>query len=106
MIRKKVCVIVLIMIGVFFLIGCTKIIRKTPIDYRFTPAHSETETYFIICPYSMIPMVRSVYKQDKFEILYQVEYEDGKIRNRWETVDRATYEQESNGEQNDKRRTD
>lgn len=81
------------------LLGCAKIVRKTPVDKRFTAAHSEIESYMMIIPngnggMQLVPMVHTVRKPERYEILYQIEYDDGTTIERWETVDRQTYESE------------
>lgn len=78
--------------------GCAKEVSRTPIDKRFIPAHSETQAYIQMLPNGrggMIaqPMVRTIHKPDCYQILYSIEYDDGKTFEEWITVSKGLYEE-------------
>ena len=67
-----------------------------PMDYRFTPAHTEIETdiehVYIGDTWVSIPVSHSVFYSDEYEILYRITYEDGAVEDHWKTVGKREYD--------------
>lgn len=78
--------------------GCAKEVSRTPIDKRFITAHSETQSYIQMLPNGRggtraQPMVRTIHKPDCYQILYSIEYDNGKTFEEWITVSKELYEE-------------
>lgn len=86
----------IILLSVCLMLGCANIIDKVPKDGRYTEAHTEIFTYIQLMPigngkFMFIPMTQSRYVGERYEILYEITYDNGKQTNRWETVTKQEY---------------
>ena len=92
---KKIIAIMLILIIIpFIILGCKseEIISQKPMELRFTPAHTEQETDMCIVGDYIFPVERTIAYPEKYEVRYNITYEDGSARTEWHTVDKETYE--------------
>ena len=92
---KRIIAIMLILIIIpFIILGCKseEIISQKPMELRFTPAHTEQETDMCIVGDYIFPVERTIAYPEKYEVRYNITYEDGSARTEWHTVDKETYE--------------
>lgn len=90
--KRLVCIILFML-----MIGCGTIVNKVPKERRFTEAHSEIYTYIQMLPqgdgkFLFVPMTNSRYVNDRYEIMYEITYENGRQTTRWETVTETEYD--------------
>lgn len=95
---KLIALLVLFLLILTVMTGCAKEISRTPIDKRFIPAHSEMYPYIQMFPNGKggvrtQPMIRTVFKPDCYQVLYLIEYDNGKSSEIWETVSKETYKE-------------
>lgn len=95
---KLIAMVAVLLLILAVMTGCAKEVRRTQIDKRFIPAHSETQSYVIMLPNGRggmraQPMVRTIHKPDSYQILYLIEYENGKTHEKWVTVSKETYKE-------------
>lgn len=84
---------------IFCLSGCTnEIVSETPIDKRYTPPYTALETDWQH-KYSVLqkkwvyrPVQETVMHKEEYEILYQVQYDDGDTMEYWKTVTKQEYD--------------
>ena len=95
---KLIALLVLFLLILTVMTGCAKEISRTPIDKRFIPAHSEMWSYIQMLPNGKggmraQPMIRTVFRPDCYQVLYLIEYDNGKSSEIWETVSKETYKE-------------
>lgn len=95
---KLIALLVLFLLVLTVMAGCVKETSRTPIDKRFIPAHSEMYPYIQMFPNGKggvrtQPMIRTVFKPDCYQVLYLIEYDNGKSSEIWETVSKETYKE-------------
>jgi len=80
---------------VILLTGCThkNVVDKEPLDVCFTPAHTWNTVVPVPMGKHILPMPRTYYYADRWEVLYLITYDDGSTAKRWTEVDQNTYEQ-------------
>lgn len=85
-----------------FALGCANIVDKVPKDRRYTEAHTEIYTTLQLMPlgngnFMFLPMTYSRYVGEKYEILYEITYDNGHQSSRWETVDEQEFNEFTGG---------
>ena len=91
---------VIMIMSLIILTGCTltaQVVRKEPIRGRYRPAHYETNTT-IEHRYDAwgdewlyIPVTKTEYVDEAWEILYDIEYDNGKCLQAWQEVSEEQY---------------
>lgn len=83
----------------FCLTGCTnEVVSEKPIDKRYTPPYTAIETnwkhkYSLLKRgWSYCPVQETVMHKEEYEILYQVQYDDGDTMQYWKTVTKQEYD--------------
>lgn len=67
-------------------------VRRTAIDRRYTAAYDSIETSYRYKydfwggDFVLVPDVKTVHHDEKYEVLYRITYKDGSERDSWETV--------------------
>lgn len=80
------------------LTGCASETKRTPIDCRYTAAYSAVETVYEYKydywngEWRYLPEVKTVQHPESWEILYDVEYDDGSSQKQWVAVSQTDYE--------------
>lgn len=90
----------LMLVIVVLLSACTmpSEVRREPLETRFIPEHDSIETTnnYAFDPFHMdfrlMPNTHTVHHSEKYEVCYRVFYDNGSTIERWETVDKTTYE--------------
>lgn len=78
-------------------------VRRTAIDRRYTAAYDSIETSYRYKydfwggDFVLVPDVKTVHHDEKYEVLYRITYKDGSERNSWETVGEKEWEAAGNG---------
>ena len=73
-------------------------VRREPLETRYTPEHDSIETTnnYVFDPFHMdirlMPNTHTVHHSEKYEVRYRLFYDNGSTIERWETVDRTTFE--------------
>ena len=86
-----------IMAAVIFLTGCAEVVREYPIDSRYTISYTETKTMYTEKynwhedKYVLVPETYTVAHPEKYEILYQIEYDNGYECTEWREVTKKQY---------------
>ena len=76
--------------------GCAEAVREYPIDSRYTASYAETKTrhkiiYDINGESHTVSDTYTVAHPETYEILYEIEYDDGRTRREWRQVTKAEY---------------
>lgn len=93
----------LIFILIFvFALGCANIVDKVPKERRYTESHTEIYTKMQLMPlgngeFMFLPMTQSRYVPEKYEILYEITYDNGNQSSRWETVNEQEFNEFAGG---------
>lgn len=94
---KKIISVLLAIVFCFSFVSCkhkTEISRKA-IDKRFTAEHEETRVWNSVIPTGksviIIPYSQIVTVPDKYEVLYLITYDNGKQKQKWETITETEY---------------
>lgn len=101
---KKIISILLVIVFCFSFASCKKAaeIERKPIDKKFTAEHTETvvlfNTVFTGKSFVITPIIVDKQVPDTYEILYLITYDDGKQKEKWETVTEAEYSEVSNND--------
>jgi hypothetical protein len=90
----------LMMVIVVLLSACTmpSEVRREPLETRFTPEYDSIETTnnYVFDPFHMdfrmMPNTHSVHHSETYEVRYRLFYDNGSTIDRWETVDKTTFE--------------
>lgn len=92
---KRLIAIVISIILIVLMSGCQKkeVINKTPVETNYTAAHTQTITHLIPSGNSFIPVMSSIYVDEKFQVRYEITFSDGESKTTWETVDEFEYKQ-------------
>lgn len=88
---ERVLLVAVILGIISYLTGCGEYFEldtKTIIDYRFTEAHTETDT---MKTSEGIPYYVSDFVPDKYELLWLYTYKDGHKERKWEECTRFEY---------------
>ncbi len=86
---KKIIAIILLAIMVVLCAGCATEVSREPIDVRYTEACDRIETFyqhkydFWQDDFVLVPVVKTVHHEAKWEIRYLVTYDDGSKRTEW-----------------------
>ena len=96
--KLLICIVLLTV-----LVGCRNVVDKEPKDRRYTAAHNEIFTNLMLLPqgngqFIFVPVTQSHYIQDRYEILYEITYDDGYQTDKWETVTKSEYDEFNGGE--------
>ena len=87
-------------LSLIILTGCTltaQVVRKEPIRGRYKPAHYETNTTLQhkydawSDEYVYVPITKAEYVDETWEILYDIEYDNGKHSQAWLEVSEEEY---------------
>ena len=83
---EQIFVFISIIAIILTMTGCAAFVveSKTVIDYRYTPAHVETEV--------SDTKTISTYEPEKYELLWEYTYADGHTDRRWESCTRFEYQ--------------
>lgn len=90
--------LVLILLTMLAFIGCVKEIKRTALDRQFIPEHTTTTSSFMLIPngqggFIYFPHMQTIHHADRYEILYEIEYDNGETKQRWKEVTKEQYEQ-------------
>lgn len=78
-------------------------VNREAIDRRYTAAYDSVETDYqykynlFEGTFVLVPEVKTVHHEEKYEVLYRTTYDDGSTRDRWETVGEEEWEAAGNG---------
>ena len=100
MILMTTMIVVMFLIMASTLTGCepeAQVVRKEPIRGRYLPAHYETNTT-LEHRYDawndemvFVPITKTEYVDDTWEILYEIEFDDGAHAQAWQEVSEEEY---------------
>lgn len=102
--KKTIKTLVSISLGILFLISFAacqtqkKEVGRSAIDKRYTPSYQGVETEyeykfdFYNADFVLVPVVKTVFYAEKYEVLYKISYDNGETSTKWETTDKSTYE--------------
>lgn len=90
--------IAIFMAALIFVAGCADAACRTPIDKRCMPAHNETRIYNKMIPngkngFIIQPMIQTIPKPDIYQVLFIIEYDNGKKVAEWKDVSKEVYEE-------------
>ncbi len=97
---KKIIAILTVLCLLVALCGCIEVREETgrkAIDCRYTESYNDVVTdyqhkySFLKGGFVLMPNVHTVTRPEKYEVLYQISYNNGTTEERWETVDKETY---------------
>lgn len=100
---KKLIVLLLIITFIVFSLGGCKDsveIERKAVDVRYSAACDKVETDYVYKynwiegEYILLPDTKTVHYDEKYEIRYNITYDDGSTSSEWQTVDKETYEKE------------
>ena len=82
------------------LCGCRELdeVSREAIDRRYSAAYDSIETdyqykyNFFERTFVLVPEVKTVHHEEKYEVLYRTTYDDGSTRDQWETVGKEEWE--------------
>lgn len=94
--KKKLILLVLtIIFALCALCGCgeeKEIADKTPIDTRYTEAHTDFAMGMMYNGSTYVPYTYPVHRAELYEVYYHITYVDGSEKYKWVSVDKAEYE--------------
>lgn len=73
-------------------------VSREAIDRRYSAAYDSIETdyqykyNFFERTFVLVPEVKTVHHEEKYEVLYRTTYDDGSTRDQWETVGKEEWE--------------
>ena len=94
---KKI-ILALVIVALIFMTGCAEVVSEVPIDARYTEAHEAIETKYVYKydwgqgQYRLMPEIRTVRYDDKYEVEYERTYSDGRKDTYWVEVTKKEYE--------------
>lgn len=97
---KKLLSIILLLVMVAVVSGCStrEVVRRRPVDARYTPAYEEivTTTEYKVNPlgretFQLMPNVHTEHHPESYEVAYEVTYSDGTSDVVWQQVSFAQY---------------
>lgn len=94
-----ILLIAFILTFLFCSVGCAEVVSETPIDTDFIAAHDEVVTDYEYKynawkgEFVLVPVIKTVYKEDCYKVQYKITYSDGNSYTVWREVDRQTYEE-------------
>ena len=95
----KIAKTALLTAALLLLTACAEVERKEPVDSRFIPAHTEQCTDYKYVydwangKFRLMPEIGTRYVEDAYEICYKVTYDNGKVYERWEEVEKEVYDE-------------
>lgn len=98
---KRILLFLIIVAAALSFTACgdsAEIVSKTPLDVRYTPQHQEFVTDYEYKynwwtgDFELVPNMHTETIPDKYEVLYHIEYTDGKTADKWESVNKAEYD--------------
>lgn len=107
---KIVLFIALLLAVPAIICGCHGLeeVSREAVDRRYTAAYDSIETdyqykyNFLEGAFVLVPDIKTVHHEEKYEVLYRVTYDNGSTYDRWETVGKEEWEEAGNGQgQND-----
>ena len=96
---KRIWLLICLAVMLLALVGCEKP-TMTPIDVRYTEAHSEIKTEythkydFWSGSFVYVPNIRTVHINEKYEVMYELSWSDGtkRIEDFYRTVTKEEYD--------------
>ena len=91
-------IIILLVIMLFVMCGCTKVkvVEEHPIDARYTESYKGIDTTYEMKwdgdTWAEMPNTHSVVFPEKYEIQYRINYDNGSTKTEWREVARDEYE--------------
>lgn len=74
-------------------------VSREAIDRRYTAAHDSIETDYqykynlFEGAFALVPEVKTVHHEEKYEVLYRTTYDDGSTRDQWVIVGKKEWEE-------------
>ena len=103
---KRMTLFLLAVVLLLGIVSCgyksRKEIGRVAVDRRYTAAYDSIETdyqykyNFIKREFVLVPDIKTVHHEEKYEVLYRTTYDDGSTRERWETVGKDEWEAAGN----------
>lgn len=86
--------------------GCHELeeVSREAVDRRYTAAYDSIETdyqykyNFFEGAFVLVPKIKTVHHEEKYEVLYRVTYDNGSTYDWWETVGEEEWEEAGNGQ--------
>ncbi len=93
--------VVLLLAVPVVLCGCRELeeVSREAIDRRYSAAYDSIETDYqykynlFEGAFVLVPEVKTVHHEEKYEVLYRVTYDNGSTYDRWETVGKEEWEE-------------
>lgn len=100
---KRIALFMLAMVLLLVIVSCgytasREMVSREAIDRRYTAAYDSIETdyqykyNFFEKAFVLVPKIKTVHHEEKYEVLYRTTYDDGSTRDRWETVGKTEWE--------------
>ena len=100
---KRIALFLLAVVLLLGIVSCgykasRKEIGRVAVDRRYTAAYDSIETdyqykyNFIKGEFVLVPDIKTVHHEEVYEVLYRTDYDDGSMRERWETVGKEEWE--------------
>lgn len=94
---KRFAAWILLAVLLLGLAGCAEEISREAIDRRYIAPYDGVETDYVYKydmwkgEFVMVPEIRTVHHNAKYQILYRITYDNGSTDERWVDVGEATY---------------